>query len=299
MFRGFRKDIKLLGPHMIVNATKSFQSLYSIEINCKIPPPSEPYCKIFLDHYPQTGNSAKALLAYTIQAWVISQTTVSEHKETIKGFLKAGCILALAENGLGAISWTLKAARSLHVDVGTYLLYCMVTSSMETQVARIHALLKNKDRGNTWPFCRLFQESALCDLSNDKCPELSIIGALLSMETYRQAEDLQQFSKLRSLFPSMREYADVLRDLLRPSIPDSAVTSEGLLVVQAIQRNKAFRGGRGRGRGNYHTQDRQSLRIMPHSSSQRYRDEEEEDEISSKDSEEEEYEDPAEVIARL
>lgn len=242
MFRSFKKDIKTLGPHMINNVSKSFLSLFKVEIGAKFPPPSLRYCDLFSDHFPQSSMSARNFMAYTVKSWVLSQQNKEAIHDSVRGVLKAGCILALAENGLGAISWTLKAAKVLKVSVSTYLIHCMMSPAMERQVTRIAEILRDHNRGFTWPFCRLFDESALCDLSNDHCPEMSMIGALIGMGDYTKAQELQQFSKLKSLFPSMIKHANALKAILSPDIPDSASSKEGLRVLQYMQRTEILEG---------------------------------------------------------
>lgn len=107
---------------------------------------------------------------------------------------------------------------------------------MENQVGKVTKLLRNKKRGITWPFCRLFDDTPLCDLSNGNCPEISIIGALIKMGDYNKAEELQQFSRIKSLFPSMKKYADCINSVLRPEVQDSTSCKEALAVLKHLKR---------------------------------------------------------------
>ena len=48
----------------------------------------------------------------------------ADRKKLVEGWLKAGCLLALRENGFGCIHWMLEAANRMHMklgELGSYL----------------------------------------------------------------------------------------------------------------------------------------------------------------------------------
>lgn len=53
------------------------------------------------------------------------------------------------------IAWSLKASKALRVDIGPYLLRCIISTPLESQVARVGRFLMDENRGVSWPFCRL------------------------------------------------------------------------------------------------------------------------------------------------
>ncbi|KAG8280939.1 hypothetical protein J6590_069459 [Homalodisca vitripennis] len=92
-FRLIRKDAESLQNHIINTARNSLISLYGFTIDSILPPPHNNYYDTFNQHFSSSFPRTKYILSVFIQAWV-------EHKSR-EGYLKAGCLLSLCENGLG------------------------------------------------------------------------------------------------------------------------------------------------------------------------------------------------------
>lgn len=238
MLRSFRKDITSLASHIPINGFSSYQNLFGHEFPRRFPPPSLTYMSLFPSYVPPAGLQARNLMAYCVHAWIDCQDQSSDRGKMGRGLLKAGCLLSLSENGLGALAWTTKAVQFLNIKLGEYLAALMLDNSMEDQVLKIGKFLINQNKGVTWPFCRLFEESALCGLSNSGCPEVSVISAIIAMDSSEKVKEMPQFRNLAGTISSMVPIAMAVKEVLKPELPTSAASEIGARVLERLNKFK-------------------------------------------------------------
>lgn len=172
--RLIKKEATCLDHHMPESGTHSFQSLYDGWLKLLIPPPGGNFAAKFQTCFPGNDTDSKRLFACLVNEWKSHSTD-----NDFIGLLKAGGMLALADNGLGLISWTAKAAEKMGVEVGTYMTSILVTPSIIESMQRLLNFMIRETPGVTWPWCRLFTESALFDLSTKRNKDASILSALV------------------------------------------------------------------------------------------------------------------------
>lgn len=130
--RLIKKESTCLDLHMPESGTHSFQSLYDGWLKLTIPPPGGNFAAKFQVCFPGNDMDSKRLFACLVNEW----KSHSDDNDFI-GLLKAGGMLALAENGLGLVSWTAKAAEKMGVEVGTYMTSILVTPSIIESMQRL------------------------------------------------------------------------------------------------------------------------------------------------------------------
>lgn len=131
--RLIKKESTCLDTHMPESGTHSFQSLYDGWLKLTIPPPGGNFSSRFQTCFPGNDDDSKRLFACLVNEWM----THTENNDFI-GLLKAGGMLALADNGLGLISWTGKAAEKMGVEVGTYMTSILVNPSIMESMLELY-----------------------------------------------------------------------------------------------------------------------------------------------------------------
>lgn len=240
MLRSIRKDVTSLYSHIPINAYVSYQNLFNDEFPNRFPPPSAHYCSWLSAQIPSGGQTAKNLLAFCVDAWVTVQKGKKLNKSLCTAVLKAGCLLSLAENGLGAIAWTIKAHKALKVQPNDYFCALMLDDNLEEQVLSIANFIMGPGTEHTWPFCRIFEESALCNFSNNGCPDVATVSAIIAMEDSEKVMEMPQFKNLTSMIQAMVPLALAIKEELRPSVPTSAVTASAGRILQNARKYQKF-----------------------------------------------------------
>lgn len=194
--RLIKKESTCLDNHMPESGTHSFQSLYDGWLKLPIPPPGGNFSSRFQTSFPGNDTDSKRLFACLVNEW-----TSHTNDNDFIGLLKAGGMLALADNGLGLVSWTGKAAEKMGVEVGTYMTSILVTPSIIESMQRLLTFMTRSRPGITWPWCRLFTDSALFDLSTKKNKDATVLSALVvlgdpaTMIQMSQFRDMEVFIK--------------------------------------------------------------------------------------------------------
>lgn len=199
--RLIKKEATCLDHHMPESGTHSFQSLYDGWLKLTIPPPGGNFAVKFQVCFPGNDSDSKRLFACLVNEW----RSHSSNNDFI-GLLKAGGMLALADNGLGLVSWTAKAAEKMGVEVGTYMTSILVTPSIIESMQRLLTFMTRENPGVTWPWCRLFTETALFDLSTKKNKDASILSALVVLG---DPNLLMQMSQFKDMEVFIRKYTPI------------------------------------------------------------------------------------------
>lgn len=122
------------------------------------------------------------------------------------GLLKAGGMLSLADNGLGLISWTMKAAEKMGVELGTYMSVILVNQALISSMRRLLEFIQVNERQVTWPWCRLFEDTALFDYSTKRNKDAATLSALVVMGN---VEALNQMLQFKDMDVHVRRYTKV------------------------------------------------------------------------------------------
>lgn len=183
------------------SGTHSFQSLYDGWLKLTIPPPGGNFASRFQTWFPGNDTDSKRLFACLVNEW-------KDHARDndFIGLLKAGGMLALADNGLGLVSWTGKADEKMGVEVGIYMTSILVTPSVMESMHKLLQFMTREDPGVTWPWCRLFTESALFDLSTKKNKDATVLSALVVLG---DPTVLIQMSQFRDMEVFIKKYTPI------------------------------------------------------------------------------------------
>lgn len=151
-----KKDDQATGVHITEQAHKTLESLSQWDKG-ELPAPALDFIKHFKSRFSTESESYKELLACPVYLLIKTQN------EELKGFLKAGCLLALSENGLGALNWIHKAwaAHGL-TDIGERhnFMQLIMNGLTGPSAASVWEFLNTKQAPG-WPFARLFKQAAL------------------------------------------------------------------------------------------------------------------------------------------
>ena len=143
--------------------------------------------------------------AYHTLLSLIIRSLLTTKNEPLKGYLKAGCLLTLGENGLGAINWTFKAWSNLEIidpkDRQDFM-KMMMTGMTGISAGRVWTFM-NQKHPLGWPYARLFSQTALCDLSSraNRCYVLTCIYISLGEHADEKLDMMPQFQEQSALKP--------------------------------------------------------------------------------------------------
>lgn len=119
----------------------------------KLPPPAESALTGFKEEISKTSEEYQSVIAM-FGHFCEDLELMKEHG----GFLKAGCLMALMENGLGLISWTIQAAEA--VGKSPFEPVRIVADDSVEQSARRFLTFFGEKQHRTWPVSRLLEETA-------------------------------------------------------------------------------------------------------------------------------------------
>lgn len=189
--RLIKKESTCLNSHMPESGTHSFQSLYQGWLKLTIPPPGGNFPIYFQNTFPGNDLDSKQIFACLVNGWI-----AHSDNHNYLGLLKAGGMLSLADNGLGLISWTVKAAEKMGVELGTYMTAVLVNQALIASMRRILDFINQNTNQKTWPWCRLFEESALFDYSTKKNKDATVLSALVVMGDESALSQMAQFKEM-------------------------------------------------------------------------------------------------------
>lgn len=192
---------------MMESGTHSFQSLYDGWLKLTIPPPGGNFPILFQATFPGNDTDSKRLFACLVNEWV-------DHKNdnNFTGLLKAGGMLSLADNGLGLVSWTAKAAEKMVVELGRYMSAVLVNPAMISSMKRLLHFMSTETQQVTWPWCRLFDESALFDLSTKRNKDAAVLSALVVLGDPSNLSQMAQFKDMEVFIKRYEHVAESVVD---------------------------------------------------------------------------------------
>lgn len=151
--------------HITKNVSVNFKKLYGISDFSGITPPPHPefYIKFGMD-FRKTGANCCDVMVYLIEAY-------PEAKE----ILDEACLKELKFTGLGAIKWFYEATSHLKKKRSSFLKTLKEASSVVLKpceqwdfyhtIQRIESYESKEDTSRSFPYCRLFEDAALCNLA--------------------------------------------------------------------------------------------------------------------------------------
>lgn len=238
MYRLTKKEPSGIYLHMPLAATKSYNSLFTPVDPHPIPPPSKKYVDNYLATMyafsdPTIGLATNLVISYLDH----------EGDTNIQGVLKAACLLALAENGLGAIAWPLKVAQEYKLEVGEVLSAMCVDHVITSQVEKVVSACNNLKKVKTWPFCRLFRDTALYSLSTRQNPHLASLSALISIKDTERVLAMSQFAPHTAIVKSYLDTAAAIITIWSQSTSSEPQTRDAQNVIKC---RRQFEGRRGK-----------------------------------------------------
>lgn len=227
--RLIKKESTCLDTHMIESGTQSFQSLYGGWLKVAIPPPGGDFTLRFQTSFP--GNSLDSKMLF---ACLVTEYSSNPADQNLLGLLKAGGMLALSDNGLGLISWSVKAADKMGVAIGVYIQSLLINQPLMSSMDRlIEFTALGNERGVTWNWCRLFNETALFDYSTRKNKDAAVLSALVVLGDPNKLIGMSQF---RDLELYIRKYEPIATAVINYYSTTTGGTV-GSVAAQAIMAN--------------------------------------------------------------
>lgn len=199
LLRFQKKEVSATLAHMVNRLGPNLRSL----LKWKGPNPPMPANKFIgsvLNFVSADSDEYKHLIAIPIVCLVDLQK--SKRNQDLQGFLKAGCLLALSENGLGALNWVFKMWTTLGAnnnDMRKEVLEMFLNRLTGTSASEIWAFI-NKPKGTGWPFCRIFETTALAGLAMKNHIPLSLvcIHICLGNESMARIQEMPQLQQSRT-----------------------------------------------------------------------------------------------------
>lgn len=204
--RLIKKESTCLNTHMPESGTHSFQSLYQGWLKLTIPPPGGNFPIYFQNTFPGNDSDPKQLIACLVNGW-LAHSDIHNYL----GMLKAGGMLSLADNRLGLISWTVKAAEKMGVELGTYMTAVLVNQALIASMRRLLEFINQNTNQKTWPWCRLFEESALFDYSTKRNKDATVLSALVVMG---DESALSQMAQFKEMDVQIRRYSTIASSVI-------------------------------------------------------------------------------------
>lgn len=232
--RLIRKAHDNFSHHITESAAKSYESLYGKRLGPdRLPPCDNSFFHQITSAFPRSHIDTRNLLAFLVRSF----TSATNPEQT--GILRAGCILSLGETGIGLVSWAIKASQALGLDIKTFLKHAVLDTVLKVQISRLITFLKTEPKPRTWPFARLFSDSAYTTLSVRENPQFCVVCALISLQDEDEVANIMQFDSCKGIIPSMIKYAAAIRDAITPDIPSVAITAESRRVIEILQTKPA------------------------------------------------------------
>lgn len=227
--RLIKKESTCLDTHMIESGTQSFQSLYGGWLKVAIPPPGGDFASRFQTSFPGNAYDSKMLFAC-----LVTEFSTNPTNQDLLGLLKAGGMLALSDNGLGLVSWTVMAADKMGVAVGIYMQSLLINQPLMSSMDRlIDFIALGDERGVAWNWCRLFNETALFDYSTRKNKDAALLSALVVLGDPNKLIGMSQF---RDLELYIRKYEPIATAVVN-YYSTSSGGPVGSVAAQAIMSN--------------------------------------------------------------
>lgn len=181
LFRVTVKSTLVVSKHISKNTLSSFTALWK-----KIPnlrqcyPPTSIMLNDFEKLFKKQSSDSNRCLSAMVYA--MGNCTTGKIKQ-VRAILRAGCLLSLAEVGLGVLHWTQKAAKAIGCPVLELIEYMNTIQHKSTNEA-LNSLLTNYAldmKEYSWPWARMFSDGAFLELSTKRSPLYTMIMVSLSI----------------------------------------------------------------------------------------------------------------------
>lgn len=199
----------------------------------KLPPPSEKALLSFREEISKTSSEYQAVIAM-FGHFCTNRELMKIHG----GFLKAGCLMALMENGLGLISWTIQAATSVGKDPFDFVR--IVADDSVEKSARKFLEFFAKRQHDSWPVSRLLEDTAFKTYSTHGNDLWCLMCAYLVLkDAHILIPRIPQFSRSQNVYEQARLYAEDIRAMLRDPTQSIPLFAEGMRLKNVrIQRSR-------------------------------------------------------------
>lgn len=164
ILRAIVKDPVQIEEHICQWFDTRFLKFWTLNpLQSSVHPPSEE-CYIPLSVcLKKQSKDCDQLLTYLVESYHYS---VVKKEANISGALKAGCLLSLSNVGLGIINWLNQAAMRVKIPLVELIEHLDNTLFAPTLRKVINLMVRLQENNDySWPFARLFQETALSDLA--------------------------------------------------------------------------------------------------------------------------------------
>lgn len=226
------KQSESTNRHLLNSVRTSYSSIFGAELDHAVAPMSQTFLNFMDGYFSANSLKVRRVLAFLVARWREAKTS---KEDNILGFLRAAGLLSLAENGLGGISWPVKAATKLNLELGKYLAYCCYNEAITSQVERCYKFFTKAEKGATWPWCRLLVQSALFNLSTLKNPDLCVVSAWIALDFSEvRMNEVMQFAKLSTTKSHVYPYARAIQNTVRPSVPTVVHTNEAMEMISNL-----------------------------------------------------------------
>lgn len=161
------KTSSSLQYHITKNVSINFKNFYKIsDFSAITPPPHPDFYQTFGIYFKKTGPNCCDVMCYLIEAY-----------EESKEILEEACLKELRFTGLGTIKWFYEASSHLKRETNDFLktiefaaseflsLYELCDIKLTIKRVNEYEIQRNKDNSTSIEYCRLFRDSALCNLA--------------------------------------------------------------------------------------------------------------------------------------
>lgn len=148
--------------------------------------------------------------------------------------------MALMENGLGLISWTIQAATSLGKTAFEFV-QLVADDSVEQSARKFLEFFSTKQHGS-WPISRLLEETAFKTYSTHGNDLWCLMCAYLVLKDANiLIPRIPQFSRSQNSYEQARQYAEAIRAMLSDPAQSIPLFAEGMRLKKVRMQRAKFR----------------------------------------------------------
>ncbi|KAJ8681941.1 hypothetical protein QAD02_017733 [Eretmocerus hayati] len=176
------KDVLSVSKYILEKSRGTFKDLWeepALEIKIFCPPHRAMASSFKMKYARLQPNCIKVMSAIVYSLYDGEKFSI---QLIIPRTLRAGCLSALENTGLGLLSWTNRAASAFDIEVKKLTKYVLETSTDQRHKDTVLSLFKSLFKFNksdsaqvTWHWARLFRDGALADLRIAENPSYVMI----------------------------------------------------------------------------------------------------------------------------
>jgi hypothetical protein len=238
VMRYLKKDPQDTSSHIVTSGLKAVNTLFALELD------SLPIPHLNLTQKLEHSFSLKPFVQKQMLGFLVHMYLKLYMNPNIRGFLAAGCLLALGDNGLGAISWAQRAMKALGLkdDEGHRLFFeCMCNELMAGSSLKVWQFLCRPDLPETYGFARLFNQNALIDFSTQRKKEfvLACVFIALGEQAEETLEKFAQFKDMQAGKDQIHDFAKNVVAYITTSRVSRSTTAASQRVQEFAERKKS------------------------------------------------------------